>query len=181
MKHLITAAAIGLPLLLTSGPAALAQDLQNLSGTSEYGFTVRMPAGAVQEKRTAEIPDGTVSTMAWSVLAGGVQYSIAVSDYPESASDALPPARAMLAMMADSVAGQVGGRVADERQIELQGNHPGSAILITDGGEGAIQGRFYVVGSRIYMLMITYDIRQGMGSGGEFLESLRLTGAKASR
>lgn len=139
--------------------------------TAPEGFSVRMPGAPQVARSKVTIPNGEVVTASWSSMVDGRIYAISIADYP-AAFIAARPAQAFLDEASQGLVGQVRGTLADKKAIELQG-YPGHAYRVTSEN-GDVTARNFVVGPRVYTLLVFSGPGTEPTGAAAFLESLTL-------
>ncbi|MFY0528273.1 hypothetical protein ACN28I_35640 [Archangium gephyra] len=136
------------------------------------GFTVMFPGTPEPQRGEVAIPGGKVTTAAWTVShPSGVLYSISTADYPEKVV-AANPAAAFLNEGKNGLVNQLKGTVKAEEDITLQG-YAGKAFTVSsDAGE--VRARNFLVGPRLYTLLVLYNPSIGAPEADQFLTSLAL-------
>lgn len=136
------------------------------------GFVVRMPGQAQVQRNKVTIPAGDVTTGAWTSNVEGVIYSVSIADYPEKVV-ASSPAEAFLNEGRDGLTNQLKGTLKNEEALTINGVYPGKAYTVaSDNGE--VRARNYLVGPRLYTLLVLYNPSIGAPGADEFLGSLEL-------
>ncbi len=165
-------------LLAVTGPvfaeeaAAPTAKLQKLEAAE--GFTVMLPGAApdpIRQKVT--IPAGDVKTAAWSVqdASAGALFSISTADYPEKVV-AARPASDFLNEGRDGLVTQLKGTLKDEKDLQLQGYPGKSYTVISEMGE--VRARIFLVGPRLYTMLVLYASGSIPAHAEQFLTSLVL-------
>jgi hypothetical protein len=139
---------------------------------TEDGFAIRIPGAAQVMRNKVTIPAGEVNTAAWTASVDGVIYSISFADYPEKLVRARP-ASAFLDEARDGLVNQLKGTLVEETAIALA-DHPGKAFTVTSEN-GDVKARCYLVGGRLYTLLVLYNPALGAKQLDAFLGSLELT------
>ncbi|WP_375768220.1 hypothetical protein NR798_42145 [Archangium gephyra] len=136
------------------------------------GFSVMFPGNPAPQRGEVAIPGGKVTTAAWTINdPGGVLYSISTADYPEKVV-AANPASAFLNEGKNGLVNQLKGTVKAEEDITLQG-YPGKSFTVSsDAGE--VRARNFLVGPRLYTLLVLYNPSIGAPEADQFLTSLAL-------
>lgn len=151
-----------------AGQPAAAQ----LTQVSEDGFNVKMPGQPQVQRQKVTIPAGEVSTAAYSLQTPeGVIYSISTADYPEKIVASRPP-EAFLNEGRDGLANQLKGTVSNEEAITLDG-YPGKSYTVSSQN-GELRARNYLVGPRLYTMIVLYNPSIGAPAAEDFLGSLQL-------
>ena len=140
---------------------------------NDDGFRVRMPGQPQVQRQRVTIPAGVVDTAAWSVQTPqGVIYSISLADYPEAVVAARPP-QAFLDEGRDGLSNQLRGEVRTQRPLTLDG-HPGHDYVVSSPN-GEVHARNFMVGRRLYTLLVLYNPAIGAPEAGAFFDSFGLT------
>ncbi len=143
--------------------------LQKLSPPEN--FSVMIPGEPQAQRGEVAIPGGKVQTAAWTSNVEGVLYSISTADYPEKVV-AANPASAFLNEGKNGLVNQLKGTLKSEEDVTLQG-YPGKAFTVSsDSGE--VRARNFLVGPRLYTLLVLYNPSIGAPQADEFLSSLEL-------
>ncbi|WP_342376648.1 hypothetical protein NVS55_35605 [Myxococcus stipitatus] len=143
-----------------------------LTQVSEDGFIVKMPGQPQVQRQKVTIPAGEVSTAAYSLqTAEGVIYSISTADYPEKIVASRPP-EAFLNEGRDGLANQLKGTVSNEQAITLDG-YPGKSYSVSSQN-GELRARNYLVGPRLYTMIVLFNPSIGAPGAEDFLGSLQL-------
>ncbi len=145
-------------------------ELKRLSAPE--GFNVSIPGEPQPQRGEVAIPGGKVQTAAWTTNdPNGVLYSISTADYPEKVV-AANPAAAFLNEGKNGLVNQLKGTIKAEEDIILQG-YPGKAFTVSsDAGE--VRARNFLVGPRLYTLLVLYNPSIGAPLADQFLTSLEL-------
>ena len=139
---------------------------------AEEGFEVRMPGPPPEPIRNkVTIPAGDVATAAWTCQVDGVIYSLSTADYPEKIV-ASRPAEAFLNEAEEGLRNQLKGQVTRRELITLDG-YPGRDFTV-NSPSGEVRARNFVVGPRLYTLLVLYNPSIGAPHIEEFLTSLQL-------
>jgi len=140
--------------------------------TAPEGFTVMFPGDPQPQRGEVAIPGGKVQTVAWTISdPNGVLYSISTADYPEKVV-ASNPAAAFLNEGKTGLVNQLKGTIKAEEDITLQG-YPGKSFTVSsDAGE--VRARNFLVGPRLYTLLVLYNPSIGAPLADPFLTSLEL-------
>jgi hypothetical protein len=152
-------------------PVIQADVVQLQEFTSAEGrFKVLMP-GVPQQRPSPQ--GGTI--YGWE--GEGCFFAVAVEDLPIPPDEPPGVTEKRLDGSRDTSVKKVNGRILSEKRIQLQGKHPGREVVasLPDTGR-VIRSRFYLVGSRAYLLSVIgedRDIRSP--TANRFFESLTLT------
>jgi hypothetical protein len=135
------------------------------------GFTVSIPGEPQIQRNKVTIPAGEVATAAFTSNVDGVIYSISTADYPEKVV-AARPAEAFLNEGRDGLVNQLKGTLKDEQAITID-SYPGKSYTVSsDNGE--VKARNFLVGPRLYTLLVLYNPSIGAPAADGFLTSLKL-------
>ncbi len=139
---------------------------------AEEGFTVKMPGQPQPQRQKVTIPAGEVATAGYSIQTPeGVIFSISTADYPEKVV-ASRPAEAFLNEGRDGLNNQLKGTVSKEEAITLDG-YPGKSYTVSSPN-GEVKARNFLVGPRLYTLLVLYNPSIGAPGADEFPTSLQL-------
>jgi hypothetical protein len=139
---------------------------------AEEGFVARMPGQAQVVRNKVSIPAGDVTTAAWTSNVEGVIYSISIADYPEKVIASRPP-ETFLNEGREGLVDQLKGTVKSEEPLTINGVYPGKGYTVaSDAGE--VRARNYLVGPRLYTMLVLYNPSIGAPGADEFLGSLEL-------
>jgi len=134
--------------------AAHQPDWQQI-GSQDGRFAIMMPDFPEYGVQDVLTPVGALQVHIFSVSVDDSVFMAAYNDYPEfivSSSDA----GKMLDGARDGAVSNVNGKLLSERQIRLQG-HPGRELWIeadVEGQEGLARARIYLVGRRLYQVLV---------------------------
>jgi hypothetical protein len=155
----------------TPGSTPVKPEVQLQKLSPPEGFNVMIPGEPQAQRGEVNIPGGKVQTAAWTTNVEGVLYSISTADYPEK-TVASNPASAFLNEGRNGLVNQLKGTVKNEEDITLQG-YPGKAFTVSsDAGE--VRARNFLVGPRLYTLLVLYNPSIGAPQADAFLTSLEL-------
>jgi hypothetical protein len=157
-----------------AAPAAPASPQLNDVGATEEGFTAKMPGAPQVVRNKVTVPAGDVNISTWNSNVDGVIYALTAADYPEK----IVAGRTVETMLnkegRDSLVGQLKGTLKSEENITSNdGAYPGKAFVVSsDNGE--VKARTYLVGMRLYTLVVLYNPSIGAPAADAFLTSLNL-------
>lgn len=157
-----------------AAPAAPAGPQLNDVGATEEGFTAKMPGAPQVARNKVTIPAGDVTIATWNSNVDGVIYALTAADYPEK----IVAGRTVETMLnkegRDSLVTQLKGTLKSEENITSNdGAYPGKAFVVSsDNGE--VKARTYLVGMRLYTLLVLYNPSIGAPAADAFLTSLNL-------
>lgn len=140
--------------------------------TAPEGFTVLFPGQPEAQRGKVSIPGGEVQTASWAINDNaGVLYSISTLDYPEKVVSA-HPAAAFFNEGKTGLVTKLNGTIKSEEDISLQG-YPGKSLTISsDSGE--VRAHNFLVGPRLYTLLVLYNPSIGAPQADQFFSSLEL-------
>ncbi|WAS86195.1 MULTISPECIES: hypothetical protein [unclassified Corallococcus] len=137
------------------------------------GFTIDMPMEPQVSRRQVPLGSSTVNTAAFSVRTeDGTIYSVSTADYPERLVASRPP-EALLNEGRDGIVKEVQGTLKEEEEITLDG-YPGKAYTVSSPVHGAVKARNFLVGPRLYTLLVIYNPNHPNTTADAFLTSLKL-------
>jgi hypothetical protein len=156
----------------SGGPAAPPAETPFAELAPPEGFKVQMPPNPKVDRKTAPTPAGEVKVGSWATQTPeGVTFSVSTADYPESVIASISPT-AFLNSVRDGVVKQLQGTIKTEEEITLDG-YPGKAFT-AESGQGEVRVRNYLVGPRLYTLLVVYNPSIGAPQADAFLNSLTL-------
>ncbi|MGO9620997.1 MAG: hypothetical protein ACLPT6_06300 [Desulfobaccales bacterium] len=171
-------------LLLAFSLAACNRAPQPRELKSEAGrFSVMTPTPLEEMVRPLETQGDKIDLHIFSGQLGDTGYFVSYWDYPPGL---VQPDRLeeMLDGSRDGSVAQVSGRLIREGKLTLMG-HPGRELLIETGSQTGpearrLQGRLFIVGNRMYQIMVVAPRDQESRPEAEaFLQSLKLLGGPA--
>jgi hypothetical protein len=137
------------------------------------GFSIGMPAEPQVERKQVPLGANTVNTAAFSSRTeDGTIYSISTADYPERLVASRPP-EALLNEGKDGLVKQVQGTIKEEADVTLDG-YPGKSYTVSSPVVGEVKARNFLVGPRLYTLLVIYNPNHPNTTADEFLTSLKL-------
>ncbi|MFB1480223.1 hypothetical protein [Corallococcus sp. RDP092CA] len=137
------------------------------------GFTIGMPTEPQVERKQVPLGANTVNTAAFSSRTeDGTIYSISTADYPERLVASRPP-EALLNEGKDGLVKQVQGTIKEEADITLDG-YPGKSYTVSSPVVGEVKARNFLVGPRLYTLLVIYNPNHPNTTADTFLTSLKL-------
>ncbi|MBJ6763395.1 hypothetical protein JGU66_21730 [Myxococcaceae bacterium JPH2] len=140
--------------------------------TAPEGFTVSLPGEPQIQRQTVKIPAGNVATASFTTTTqDGITYSASIADYPEKVI-AARPAEAFLNEGRDGLVNQLKGTLKDEQAIELEG-YPGKSYTVSSA-VGEVKARNFLVGPRLYTMLVLFNPSIGAPAADAFLTSLKL-------
>ncbi|RJS18457.1 hypothetical protein DRW03_25390 [Corallococcus sp. H22C18031201] len=139
--------------------------------TAPEGFVVSLPGEPQVQRQTVKIPAGNVATASFTTTLDGITYSASIADYPEKVI-AARPAEAFLNEGRDGLVNQLKGTLKDEQAIELDG-YPGKSYTVSSA-VGEVKARNFLVGPRLYTLLVVFNPGIGAPAADGFLTSLKL-------
>ncbi|AFE07426.1 hypothetical protein COCOR_07252 [Corallococcus coralloides DSM 2259] len=137
------------------------------------GFSIGMPTEPQVERKQVPLGANTVNTAAFSSRTeDGTIYSVSTADYPERLVASRPP-EALLNEGKDGLVKQVQGTIKEESDVTLDG-YPGKAYTVSSPVVGEIKARNFLVGPRLYTLLVIYNPNHPNTTADTFLTSLKL-------
>ncbi|WP_223638764.1 hypothetical protein [Corallococcus sp. EGB] len=137
------------------------------------GFVIAMPTEPQVERKQVPLGANTVNTAAFSSRTeDGTIYSVSTADYPERLVASRPP-EALLNEGKDGLVKQVQGTIKEEADITLDG-YPGKSYTVSSPVVGEVKARNFLVGPRLYTLLVIYNPNHPNTTADEFLTSLKL-------
>lgn len=160
MRFMISAA-----LLTTAGAANVADEGWREFTYPESGFAAQYPARPKMERRdyrTAQVPEGVVRELVYSVNSGGVTYEVDVADFTKTTAD-------KDRTIEEAANGQLaqGKMTHDESGARVDFNY-GREIRIEDGMGGSVTNAIFFIDKKLYQLKVTFpgDNTDPAGSSG---------------
>jgi hypothetical protein len=147
-----------------------ATQLQRLAPQQD-GFTVLFPSQVEPQRNSMDIKGGKVTTASWVTEVEGIRYSVSTTDYPEKVIAAYKPQN-FLNEIKNGIVNQIKGTVSSEQEVTLQ-DYPGKAFTVSSSA-GEVKSRVFLVGPRLYTLLVVYNPSIGAPKADEFLGSLEL-------
>lgn len=147
--------------------------------TSPAGrFTIAAPADFVETQQTLESPSGTILFYIYTAQQGDAAFMASYCDYPEEIVGAWPDPQKGLDAVRDGALANINGRLVLENVVSLAG-HPGREIVadavLEDGSSITVKARFFMVGNRLYQVMVLAPKGEVAGSVMDsYLQSLTL-------
>jgi hypothetical protein len=136
-------------------PASVKQPEWQQIGSQDGRFAVMMPEFPDYDVQDVLTPVGTLKLHIFSVSAEDSVFMAAYNDYPEFIVNS-GDAGKMLDGARDGAVSNVSGKLLSESQIRLQG-YPGRELWIeadVDGQDGLARARIYLVGRRLYQILV---------------------------
>jgi hypothetical protein len=161
MKSLIFAAALAAAALGASAAFAFKSD--------EGRFSIDMPGTPKHQVINPDPADPVVMNL-YTGQRGAMSFLVAFADIKvggRKPDEVLDGAR-------DNVLGRPGRKLLAERRVTIAGN-PGRELDIAGPNDLALRVRVYLVGARLYQLIVSTTNKGAIGTeGAKFLESFRL-------
>lgn len=137
------------------------------------GFTIGMPMEPQVVRKQVPLGTNMVNTAAFSARTeDGTFYTVSTADYPERLVASRPP-EALLNEGRDGVVKEVQGTLKEESDITLDG-YPGKAYSVSSPVHGEVKARNFLVGPRLYTLLVIYNPNHPNTTADTFLSSLKL-------
>ena len=144
-------------------------------------FACAFPKAPKSETMPTSTVIGNIDQNMFSVEFSDAWYGVSYSDYPKEIVDGSEPKK-MLDGARDGAVGNLGGKLASEKQIKIDG-HPGRAIEIvaTDATAGItmeVTARIYLVENRLYQILVVREKGRDLQKElDKFFESFKLNKA----
>ncbi len=170
LRRMTLVAALG----LLAAASASAQEWKKFSGDSGR-FSVELPGEPKQQKQDVQTDAGKITITMYIVEVGNGGYFVALSDFPAALVQAADP-EVLLANARDGAVRNVRGKLVSDKAITL-GEHQGREIQFeADNPAGKIVGRarLYLVGNRLYQLLVVGQGAEALEQSGKFFGSFRL-------
>jgi hypothetical protein len=161
----------------TTAPTAA----ERFAGWVEYGsqphrFTIMTPKSFVVSRDTTQTPAGDIELVTYLAELGPAAYGVVCNDFPQDFVAGKDP-NAILQGGSKGFNSQFNGTVTGEQLLTLNG-HSGLEITLTGATQGVeifAKGRFYLVGNRMYQIMVIAEKGKGdLEAIDKFLGSFKL-------
>ena len=145
----------------------------------EGGFRVLMQGAPRVETNSMETPVGKITGHLYSVEATDAAFGVGYSDFPAEIVRATTP-RQLFTVVREGWVKRIQGTLqGDGTDIKLESKYPGMEIIAwgkLDGRDAYLRGRFYLVGDRLYQLIV-FGTKSAMPVSdiNHFLGSFKLT------
>jgi len=165
--------AVALTVAACGGPAW--QDFTDHQG----GYRVRMRGDPLVEKHEVQTPIGKIVGHWQSVERGNAVFGVGYADYPVEFVRAVPP-HELFATVRDGWVKRIEGRLqGDGTELKLDKQFPGLEFVAAGrfkGRDAYLRGRLYLVGTRLYQVVVFGD-RETLPRSDitEFVGSFKLT------
>jgi hypothetical protein len=151
--------------LMIAGAASAADEGWREFTYPESGFAAQYPARPrmeMRDYRTAQVPEGVVRELTYSVSSGGVIYEVDVADFTKTAAG---KDRTIEEAASHQLA--QGKMTHDESGARVDFNY-GREIRIEDGMGGSITNAIFFIDKKLYQLKVTFpaDNTDPAGSSG---------------
>jgi hypothetical protein len=153
---------------------ASAQEWKKFSGDSGR-FSVDLPGEPKQQKQEVPTDAGKITLTMYIVEAGNGGYFVALSDFPAALVQAADP-EALLTNARDGAVRNVRGKLTGDKAITL-GEYKGREIQFEAGNATMKivgQARLYLVGNRLYQLLVVGQQAEALEQSARFFNSFRL-------
>jgi len=144
-------------LVLVAGAAGCDRSKWHEQSIRDGGFRVLMLPQPHYEKRQLDTPVGTITAHLYTMELSDSVFGVGYSDYPEQVLRMMAPRR-MFMDVRDGWMKRINGRLQGEgKDIRLEGTYPGMEIVASgtvNGREAYLRGRFYLVGTRLYQVVV---------------------------
>ncbi|MBT3362408.1 MAG: hypothetical protein HN929_09605 [Chloroflexi bacterium] len=168
-KILVFILATAIAVTMTGCGAAAWEEYTSTDGS----FSVQMPGTPVEETDSLDTVVGNIDIYAFSVENSDAAYAVVYSDYPQSMIDQSN----VQDMLDDACSGAVeGAQGSMNSQTSITySSYPGREINLTTSNDTIITQRMYVVGNRLYQLLIETEAGDASSSNvAKFLDSFEL-------
>lgn len=170
ISHLLL---IGTLLIAACGGRTAFEDFSSEAGQ----FSIAVPTTFQETEQSVETPVGPINIHTFTTEDENSAYVVAYSDYPVEIVQQSDP-QMLLDSSRDGALTNLNGTIVSEEPIDLNGN-PGRSLIIgatNPGGDKAvINSRMYLVGNRLYQLLVVTPEGQASDRGvNTFLESFTL-------
>lgn len=153
MKNKLLAVALMAVFLLTGSQ----QSGWKVFSSFEGAFSILMPGTFTEEINVINTVAGFIDLHRFSVEQENDVYGVSYSDYPETVVQASTPDVILEGACHGMVAG-IGGKLLTESTMSLNG-YPGRELIIeVAGGKGIVQARIFLVGHRLYQVMVVTSL-----------------------
>ncbi len=122
----------------------------------------------------------TIQNHIFDGASGPLYFMVGYADYPESAfanGDAETVKSTILKGTATSITKRVNGTLLREATVDVEGI-PATEIIVEvkddDGTPIRVKGRYFMVGRRLYQIVVTADSGKGVAEMTDFLDSFHL-------
>lgn len=163
-------AALALALAASAGCQKPMTEYKN----TEYKFKAMFPGTPKVDTQTAPVG---VSFKMFSTEARNGAYMIGVADMPIGENEPAHQTQARLDGAQAGAIGNVGGSLKASREVTLDGKYPGRefSAAITKPMTGQVRARIYLVGKRLYQVMVVgTDSYTTSSQANQFLDSFGL-------
>jgi hypothetical protein len=146
----------------------------NLFSSKAGRFTVLMPATPTEQKQEIDTDTGKVeSVMFIAAGANSSAFIAAYADYPNAARSA-EAATMVVSGARDGILRNTKGKLINDKEISLDKN-TGRAFLIEQDGGQFFNVRVYLVGKRLYQLIVVGPKAEATGANADrYLTSFKL-------
>ncbi len=145
-------------------------------GSEPHLFTVITPKSFEVSRDTTQSAAGEMELVSYLAELGQVAYGVVCSDFPQDFIDKTEP-NTLLKNGSKGFINQFNGKVSGEQLLSLDGN-PGLEIALTGITQGVdifAKARFYLVGKRLYQVMVIAEKgKEDLEAIDKFLRSFRL-------
>jgi hypothetical protein len=142
--------------------------------SKEGGFKAEFPSSPKTESTQMPVANVTVEMVTYSAELDDVYYAVATTDFPEEIVSAKPPA-VLLDGARDGAVANIGGKLKEEKQIEIDGN-AARRIVITGNAEGhelVVDSVIFLKDKRLYQGIVVRPAgKEATTEVNRFLDSL---------
>lgn len=143
-------------------------------GAPEEGFTAQMPGAPQVARNKVTIASGDVTIATWNSNVEGVIYALTTAEYPAKFISTRTAETLINREGRDTVVGQLKGTLKSEENITINDTYPGKAFIVSSD-QGEVKARTYLVGPRVYTMLVVYNPSIGAPVADDFLRSLALS------
>jgi hypothetical protein len=163
--------------LLLVGCAAKFKEFRSEAGN----FSVKAPLILEEQPQTIDMTSGKVEAHTYLAESDGILYVAAYSVFREEIINQGNPEE-LLNNARDSMLASLSGKLVLETRKSLE-DYPGRELAVdmkmSDGTDGVMKARIYLVKNRLYQVMVLADKEdEDAGTITRFLDSFKLIGEK---
>jgi hypothetical protein len=161
--------------LLLAGCSAKSKEFRSEAGN----FSVKAPVLLEEQPQTIDMTTGKVEAHTYLAESDGILYAASYSVFRDEIINQGNPEE-LLNNARDSMLASLSGKLVLETSKPLK-DYPGRELVVemkmTDGTDGVMKARIYLVKNRLYQVMVLADKKDAEASTIiKFLESFKLIG-----
>jgi hypothetical protein len=146
--------------------------------SNEGGFKAEFPSSPRTE--TSQVPTAGISVdmVTYSAELNDMYFAVATTDFPDAIISA-KPAAVLLDGARDGAVANIGGKLKEEKQIEVDGNAARRLVITgsTEGIELVVDSVLFIKGKRLYQGIVVRPANKDGGTDVQkFLDSLHPLG-----